>query len=220
MELEIGVGKVDGNNHTLELRLDQFRDINPGLRELNTTNNRVRKTCLSLFGASSPPCGGVAPLTPSPSEALAPSHRSHRSIGICLNRRPIAASQYEYASLTDQSQPLNMNIRCLTGVPSHGPQGAAKNPRFLRLIGPSRCRVRLVHRENIPTLSASDWSIVRIYPRFLRLIGARLSLLAERRPLGPPSANTCPLGFGQGTPDQARYARRSARGSPGSRCRW
>eukprot|EP00976_Prorocentrum_cordatum_P017950 362332-Prorocentrum_minimum.AAC.1 len=31
--------------------------------------------------------------------------------------------------------------------------------------------VRLVHRENIPTLPESDWSIVRISPHFLRLIG-------------------------------------------------
>eukprot|EP00959_Pyramimonas_sp_CCMP1952_P371902 7787849-Pyramimonas_sp.AAC.1 len=34
-----------------------------------------------------------------------------------------------------------------------------------------RERVRLVRRENIPTLPASDWSTVRIYLRFLRLIG-------------------------------------------------
>eukprot|EP00959_Pyramimonas_sp_CCMP1952_P094921 1985255-Pyramimonas_sp.AAC.1 len=27
--------------------------------------------------------------------------------------------------------------------------------------------VRLVRRENIPALSVSDWSVVRIYPRFL-----------------------------------------------------
>eukprot|EP00976_Prorocentrum_cordatum_P063073 1176969-Prorocentrum_minimum.AAC.2 len=31
--------------------------------------------------------------------------------------------------------------------------------------------VRLVRHENIPTLPASDWSVVRIYPRFLRPIG-------------------------------------------------
>eukprot|EP00976_Prorocentrum_cordatum_P102802 1193212-Prorocentrum_minimum.AAC.12 len=31
--------------------------------------------------------------------------------------------------------------------------------------------VCLVHRENIPTLPASDWSIVRIYSCFLRPIG-------------------------------------------------
>eukprot|EP00976_Prorocentrum_cordatum_P039557 803982-Prorocentrum_minimum.AAC.1 len=31
--------------------------------------------------------------------------------------------------------------------------------------------VRLVHRENIPVLHASDWYIVRIYPCFMRLIG-------------------------------------------------
>eukprot|EP00959_Pyramimonas_sp_CCMP1952_P217262 4544058-Pyramimonas_sp.AAC.1 len=30
---------------------------------------------------------------------------------------------------------------------------------------------RLVHRENIPALPAFDWSIVRMYPRFLRSIG-------------------------------------------------
>eukprot|EP00976_Prorocentrum_cordatum_P107479 1194647-Prorocentrum_minimum.AAC.2 len=30
-----------------------------------------------------------------------------------------------------------------------------------------------VPRENIPALPASDWSLVRIYPRFLRLIGIR-----------------------------------------------
>ena len=28
-----------------------------------------------------------------------------------------------------------------------------------------------VRRENIPALPASDWSVVRIYPRFLLLIG-------------------------------------------------
>eukprot|EP00959_Pyramimonas_sp_CCMP1952_P095601 1998511-Pyramimonas_sp.AAC.1 len=33
------------------------------------------------------------------------------------------------------------------------------------------CHPSLVHRENIPALPASDWSIVRIYPHFLRLIG-------------------------------------------------
>eukprot|EP00959_Pyramimonas_sp_CCMP1952_P210384 4402774-Pyramimonas_sp.AAC.1 len=42
-------------------------------------------------------------------------------------------------------------------------------PLFLRLIGPlweythSHC-VRLVRYGNIPTLPASDWSVVRIYP--------------------------------------------------------
>eukprot|EP00976_Prorocentrum_cordatum_P008495 169637-Prorocentrum_minimum.AAC.1 len=38
----------------------------------------------------------------------------------------------------------------------------------------TRCHatcVGLVHRENIPTLPAYDWSVVRIYPRFLRMIG-------------------------------------------------
>eukprot|EP00959_Pyramimonas_sp_CCMP1952_P090587 1896441-Pyramimonas_sp.AAC.1 len=29
--------------------------------------------------------------------------------------------------------------------------------------------------ENIPTLPASDWSVVGIYPRFLRLIGLWLN---------------------------------------------
>ena len=28
-----------------------------------------------------------------------------------------------------------------------------------------------VRSENIPTLPASDWSVMRIYPRFMRLIG-------------------------------------------------
>eukprot|EP00959_Pyramimonas_sp_CCMP1952_P377067 7897951-Pyramimonas_sp.AAC.3 len=27
------------------------------------------------------------------------------------------------------------------------------------------------HGENVPVLPASDWSVMRIYPRFLRLIG-------------------------------------------------
>eukprot|EP00959_Pyramimonas_sp_CCMP1952_P364720 7637720-Pyramimonas_sp.AAC.1 len=37
-------------------------------------------------------------------------------------------------------------------------------------IYPPSC-VRLVCRENIPALPASDWSAVRIYPRFLCPIG-------------------------------------------------
>eukprot|EP00959_Pyramimonas_sp_CCMP1952_P299585 6266117-Pyramimonas_sp.AAC.1 len=46
-------------------------------------------------------------------------------------------------------------MRCVRSQPK---QGAA--------------RVRLVRRENIlPTLPASDWSVVSIYPRFLCLIG-------------------------------------------------
>ena len=48
--------------------------------------------------------------------------------------------------------------------------------RASRSIGPSReytraSRVRLVRRENIPARPASDWPVVRICPRFLRLIG-------------------------------------------------
>eukprot|EP00959_Pyramimonas_sp_CCMP1952_P056237 1174662-Pyramimonas_sp.AAC.1 len=34
-----------------------------------------------------------------------------------------------------------------------------------------RALIRLACRENMPALPASDWSVVRIYPRFLRLIG-------------------------------------------------
>eukprot|EP00959_Pyramimonas_sp_CCMP1952_P441854 9250102-Pyramimonas_sp.AAC.1 len=31
--------------------------------------------------------------------------------------------------------------------------------------------IRLVRRENIPTFPASNWSVVKIYSRFMRLIG-------------------------------------------------
>ena len=47
----------------------------------------------------------------------------------------------------------------------------------------------MVRRENIPTLTASDWSAVRIYPRFLNKqtnyhIGRSIKGLAAKRPSG------------------------------------
>ena len=47
--------------------------------------------------------------------------------------------------------------------------------------------VRLVRRETIPTLPASDWSVVRIYPRFLRLIGPSLFLVTRHEPQASPT---------------------------------
>eukprot|EP00959_Pyramimonas_sp_CCMP1952_P079156 1654638-Pyramimonas_sp.AAC.1 len=52
-------------------------------------------------------------------------------------------------------------------------------PGFLRPIGPP-CKftrascVRLVHRENIPAISASGWFTVRTCPRFLRPFGSSI----------------------------------------------
>eukprot|EP00959_Pyramimonas_sp_CCMP1952_P204607 4278324-Pyramimonas_sp.AAC.1 len=47
------------------------------------------------------------------------------------------------------------------------PQRTLQNMFVIR----AHTRVRLVRRENIPAFPASDWSVVRIYPRFLRPIG-------------------------------------------------
>eukprot|EP00976_Prorocentrum_cordatum_P030680 624431-Prorocentrum_minimum.AAC.1 len=45
------------------------------------------------------------------------------------------------------------------------------HPETANAVDPSNTCVRLVRRENIPTLTASDWSLVRIYPHVLRPIG-------------------------------------------------
>eukprot|EP00976_Prorocentrum_cordatum_P045173 912285-Prorocentrum_minimum.AAC.1 len=75
--------------------------------------------------------------------------------------------------------------------------------RASRSIGPSReytraSRVRLVRRENIPARPASDWPVVRIYPRALplsRLVVApdRLSLQKPRLPREPQQLKHHPL---------------------------
>eukprot|EP00976_Prorocentrum_cordatum_P075201 1181820-Prorocentrum_minimum.AAC.1 len=58
------------------------------------------------------------------------------------------------------------------------PRWAAPGPTGRLIGGPVKRRnithascVRLVRRGNIPTHPASDWSVVRIYPCVLRLIG-------------------------------------------------
>eukprot|EP00976_Prorocentrum_cordatum_P109044 1194954-Prorocentrum_minimum.AAC.1 len=53
------------------------------------------------------------------------------------------------------------------------PANPRRTPRCAAAFAdsPGRTCARWVHREGIPTRPASDWSVVRIYPHALRLIG-------------------------------------------------
>eukprot|EP00976_Prorocentrum_cordatum_P078957 1183346-Prorocentrum_minimum.AAC.3 len=73
-----------------------------------------------------------------------------------LKNQSMKASTYKF----DRRNPRGGNQ---ANAPTH--RGAGR-----RYASHASC-VRLVHRENIPTLPASDWSAVRISPRFQRLIG-------------------------------------------------
>eukprot|EP00959_Pyramimonas_sp_CCMP1952_P446106 9340025-Pyramimonas_sp.AAC.1 len=57
------------------------------------------------------------------------------------------------------------------GCPGCTPPRVTSTSRRSATRSPYRfARPKRIH-ENIPTLPASDWSVWRIYPRFLRLIG-------------------------------------------------
>eukprot|EP00976_Prorocentrum_cordatum_P086221 1186419-Prorocentrum_minimum.AAC.1 len=86
------------------------------------------------------------------------------------------------------------------GPPRRGRADSARRPAGDAVPAPAPGDSRLVRRENIPTLPTSDWSVVRVDPRFLRRIGGALSRQphirsTSRNPHIPPPLPFSALAF-------------------------
>eukprot|EP00959_Pyramimonas_sp_CCMP1952_P369794 7745303-Pyramimonas_sp.AAC.1 len=99
------------------------------------------------------------------STGTAPTPAAWRAASSCLL---ITASTSARTSPTTSGWPRPTS-RTSTS-PSRSARWRSTRPPSSRRCCPRR-RARATRRENIPTLPASDWSVVRIYPRFLRPVG-------------------------------------------------
>eukprot|EP00976_Prorocentrum_cordatum_P037702 765752-Prorocentrum_minimum.AAC.1 len=88
---------------------------------------------------------------------------------MCLNRSPLRACAC-IAGIARLAQTVTAYVcvcvcACVVSKSRPTTRPTTRTPASRARRAPQM--FRLVHHEDIPTLTASDWSIVRIYPRFL-----------------------------------------------------